>query len=179
MTALSTQNLNAPESDAATRAHPAHYPALAEWDRYRILRAEDHEARLQYCRAELARVEREGVSPVYLAITLPLEEQQNDCLSVLAESGRTFCLRLVAGAVPPSSDAQGRLLPPEKRGKILAAKVGTRRFGDAASQRYARSNINAHRHIDANQRRAARDGDVHRHPDARARSAAETCCPDR
>lgn len=120
--------------DQATNAHPEVFAALPDWGRYAVHNESDRAARVAYVRRELERLEAEGVSPLYVAVTLPLAEQQTDAFRALDEMGRQFALRLVEGVSPPHTDSQGRELPPAKRGKVLSAKVGTVRFGDAGSR---------------------------------------------
>lgn len=121
-------------ADPATTAHPVNVNALAEWGKYPAHNAEDLALRVQYVRDELARLEAQGVSPLYVAVTLPLVGQQSDAFQALAEDGRLFALRLAEGCVPPNCDAQGRALPDEEHGKVLMAKVGTRKFASSGAR---------------------------------------------
>lgn len=139
-------------ADPAIKAHPEAVTALAEWGKYPHHNADDHARRVQYVRDELARLEAQGISPLYVAVTLPLSDQQTDAFQALAEDGRLFALRLVEGAQPPTCDSQGRMLPEAERGKVLAAKVGLRRFSDGPSRAAAcqrQADIHVHRKISA------------------------------
>lgn len=118
-------------TDPATSAHPQVVDALHDWHKFSLHSERDRDARIEYVRRELDRLEAAGVSPLFAAVTFPLADQQTDAFAALAASRRLYALRLVEGAVPPRCDAQGRVLPEDKQGKVLAAKVGTVRFADA------------------------------------------------
>lgn len=121
-------------ADQATNAHPEVVHALVDWGRYAVFNEGDRARRIEYVKRELDRLEAEGVSPLYAAVTLPLAEQQTDAFRALAESGRSFALRLVEGVTPPATDSQGREIARDKRGKVLSAKVGTVTFGDGGTR---------------------------------------------
>lgn len=121
-------------TDPATNAHPEVITALQDWGRYAVHNDNDRAVRVAYVRRELDRLEAEGISPLYAAVTLPLAEQQSDAFRALEESGRSFAVRLVEGVIPPSTDSQGRELPKDKRGKVLSAKVGVLRFTDGPAR---------------------------------------------
>lgn len=139
-----------PVTDPATKAHPEAVQALSEWSKYPLHSEQDREHRVSYVRRELARLESEGVSPLYAAVTFPLSDQQDDAFRALREDNRLFALRLVSGCTPPSTDSQGRELPEAERGKVLAAKIGQRTFSDAtvrAAVGYRGGDLHAHRKI--------------------------------
>jgi hypothetical protein len=84
------------------------------------------EARPDYVEAEVQRVIDSGGRVLTESITAPLADQQDAALRAMrALSVTTVRLRLVPNASPPHCDPNGRELPEEKRGKVLAAKVGT------------------------------------------------------
>lgn len=84
------------------------------------------ESRSDYVEAEVQRVIESGGRVLTEAITAPIAEQQDAALRAMrAMSVSTIRLRLVERATPPHCDPNGRELPEEKRGKVLAAKVGT------------------------------------------------------
>lgn len=121
-------------TDPATNAHPEVITALQDWGRYAVFNDQDRAHRVAYVKRELERLEAEGISPLFAAVTLPLAEQQTDAFRALEESGRSFAMRLVEGVVPPSTDSQGRELAKDKKGKVLSAKVGVVRFGDGGAR---------------------------------------------
>lgn len=140
-------------TDNATKAHPEDtIDALREWHRYVIHNERDLDERRAYVRRELERLEAQGISPLFAAVTFPLADQQTDAFAVMLADGRSFALRLVEGAVPPDCDAQGRKLHESKRGKVLAAKVRQKAFG-SASERFQLASrggdIVVHREISA------------------------------
>lgn len=139
-------------TDLAIKAHASEIDAFREWGRYKIHSESDLAERRSYVRDELARLEAQGISPLFAAVMLPLADQQTDAFAVLVGDGRSFALRLVEGAQPPDCDAQGRRLPDGKRGKVLAAKVRQKPFG-SAGERYQHAardrDIVVHREITA------------------------------
>ena len=140
-------------TDPATSAHPQIVDALRDWAKFSIHSEQDREARIEYVRREMERLEAAGISPLYAAVTFPLSDQQTDAFRALHDLGRLFTLRLAEGAQPPHTDSQGRLLPEDKRGKVLAAKVGTVRFASAGIRASS----------------AAREGDIARHREISSR----------
>ncbi len=84
------------------------------------------ESREDYADSEIERMKAAGARLLTEAITAPTGEQQDAALRAMRRAGITsVMLRLVSGAVPPKTDPQGRLLPEDKQGKVLRAKVGT------------------------------------------------------
>lgn len=115
-------------SDPAIASHPPVVPMLQEWSKYVVRNDEEADARRAYVERELERLAREGISPLYAAVTLPLADQQTVAFAALRNLGARFMLRLADGCSPPACDAQGRELPPDEVGKVLVAKVGSRSF---------------------------------------------------
>lgn len=128
-------------TDPAIKSHPKNLalqtPLLVEWSRFSSLNEGENRARVAYVRAELERAVAAGISPLYAAITLPLEAQQTDAFAALADMESAFYLRLVEGCSPPHCDPQGRELPEEQRGKVLVAKVGLRSYPNGGQRNQA------------------------------------------
>lgn len=92
--------------------------------------------RLTYVVNELQRIDRAGLPVLRTVLSCSIDEAQTLATELLHENadkdgqeileGRAWRLRLVEGAVPPSTDPQGRPLPVEKRGKVLSVKVGNK-----------------------------------------------------
>ncbi len=84
------------------------------------------ESRPDYVESEVQRVIDSGGRVLTEAITAPIADQQDAALRAMrALSVTSVRLRLVDKATPPHCDPNGRELPEDKRGKVLAAKVGT------------------------------------------------------
>lgn len=106
-------------------------PFCTDWHRYR--NRPETEARL-YVADEIRRLDGEGkplltvllqcTEDVCQQIALEILHTNNDGKGKRVFKQRLWTLRLVKDAVPPHSDPQGRLLPDEKRGKVLVAKTG-------------------------------------------------------
>jgi hypothetical protein len=111
-------------ADKALDSHPHHVDFLREWDVYPSVTSQQRERRREWLRSEMQRIEREGIAPLFAALTAPLSMQVDECVGVLDESRRSVWLRLVEGAEPPDTDPQGQLLPSDLRGKVLRAKLG-------------------------------------------------------
>lgn len=103
-------------------------------DLYPTLRREQ---RAPYLAAEIRRIEAAGLPLLRAILACPDVDAQSAAMLMLHATtdhegedlfapGRTWRLRLADGVTPPSRDPQGRPIAPEKRGKMLAAKVGTR-----------------------------------------------------
>jgi hypothetical protein len=100
-------------------------PWLEDWRRNGV----DPLSQRNYVKAELERVIALGNAPVMsMVLTAPFAEQTQLALSILSngEVSTKFFFRLVPGANPPIQDPQGRVLPTEKQGRTLVAKVGTK-----------------------------------------------------
>lgn len=81
-----------------------------------------------YIISEMRRVRKEG-GPLLLSILEAEEIPREYILREILPGNREFSswsLALVPGASPPDRDPHGCLVPINKRGKVLAAKVGTR-----------------------------------------------------
>jgi hypothetical protein len=97
---------------------------LSDWRRLGV----EPLAQRDYVKGELLRVASLGAPVLTLALTAALPVQTSLALSILHEEplpGHRWMLRLLDGAVPPVRDPQGRMLPPDKAGRVLVAKVGT------------------------------------------------------
>lgn len=106
-------------------------PFCADWSMY--AGRSDEDAR-RYIADELRRVDREG-GPLLRPILASLDDWlMSTAVSLIREGDpktgesvvepRPWALRLVDGAIPPSSDPQGRALAAADKGKVLVAKVG-------------------------------------------------------
>lgn len=130
-------------TDPAIKSHPKNLalqtPLLVEWARFSSVNSGERDARVSYVRSELERAAAAGISPLYAAITLPIESQQTDAFHALADMESSYYLRLVEGCSPPHCDPQGRELPEEQRGKVLLAKVGLRNFPNGGQRNQAAS----------------------------------------
>lgn len=118
-------------TDKALASHPEFVQVLSEWDAWPSATDAQRVRRREHIRRELARVETEGVCPLFAALTVPLGTQVDACVEALEQSAGTVWLRLVEGAQPPDRDPQGRPLPEALRGKILRAKLGNIGHADA------------------------------------------------
>lgn len=123
-------------TDKALESYPEFVDILQDWDAWPGATEEQRLRRSDHIERELDRIEAEGVSPVYAALTLPLAAQVDEAVAVLVQSNRTVWLRLVEGAVPPERDPQGRVLEAAAQGKVLRVKIGNiNRGGMGASVR--------------------------------------------
>lgn len=83
------------------------------------------ESREDYADSEVERMRAQGARLLTEAITAPTAEQQDAALRAMARMGVTQVqLRLVPNADPPKTDPNGHLLPEDKQGKVLRAKIG-------------------------------------------------------
>lgn len=115
-------------TDPATKSHPQvlnlQPPLLIEWRKFPAFGDVSRKARVDYVKQELQRAEAAGISPLFVAVTLPLALQQQDAFDALKAMGHsTVNLRLVDGCYPPVNDSQGRPLSEELQGKALVTKV--------------------------------------------------------
>jgi hypothetical protein len=99
-------------------------PWLEDWRRNGV----DPLSQRNYVKAELERIIAAGAPVMSMVLTAPLSEQTQLALSILSngEVPCRFWFRLVPKASPPIQDPQGRVLPEEKQGRVLVAKVGTK-----------------------------------------------------
>jgi hypothetical protein len=117
------------------------------FERWNSVEHSSDAAQRLYVADELRRLEREG-APLLTVALAQLDEKVRHLACTLLRMNddgegkqifpsRSWMLRLVDGETPPDADAQGRKLPPEKRGKVLKAKVANLggQLGGQADQR--------------------------------------------
>lgn len=93
---------------------------LQSWDMHNV----GVDAKRSYAEQELLRIKAQGMPLLFAALSTGLPDQCDTLVSLLREMSYTPMLRLRPGASPPPFDAQGRTLPPAKRGKVLVTKSG-------------------------------------------------------
>ena len=81
-------------------------------------------ARETYAREEVKRLVKEGQPLLYAIATLYTSDQIDVCRKHARALMPVVQLRLVPGAKAPENDVLGQLMPDDKRGKVLQAKVG-------------------------------------------------------
>lgn len=143
------------------------------FDRWATVEYLGDQQRRQYIADELRRLDRDGVPLLtvalaqtddavrHLAVTM-LRDNADGEGKTIYDHGRQWMLALVEGEAPPDRDAQGRLLQPELRGKVLRTKVGN--LGGnvpATADKHELSRWNA----EARQSRERSRGDLYRYVD--------------
>lgn len=104
------------------------------FDKWSSVEHSSDAAQRLYVAEELRRLEREGAPLLTVALTQLDDRVRHLAVTLLRNNddgegkpiyaSRPWTLRLVDGETPPDRDAQGRLLPADKRGKVLKTKVG-------------------------------------------------------
>ena len=104
------------------------------FDKWSSVEHSSDAAQRLYVAEELRRLEREGAPLLTVALTQLDDRVRHLAVTLLRNNddgegkpiyaSRPWTLRLVDGETPPDRDAQGRLLPSDKRGKVLKTKVG-------------------------------------------------------
>lgn len=104
------------------------------FDKWSSVEHSSDAAQRLYVAEELRRLEREGAPLLTVALTQLDDRVRHLAVTLLRNNddgegkpiyaSRPLTLRLVDGETPPDRDAQGRLLPSDKRGKVLKTKVG-------------------------------------------------------
>jgi len=143
------------------------------FDRWATVEHLGDQSRRSYVADELRRLDRDGVPLLtvalaqtddavrHLAVTM-LRDNADGEGKTIYEHGRQWLLALVEGENPPDRDAQGRLMPPELKGKVLRTKVGN--LGGnvpATADKHELSRWNA----EARQARERSRGDLYRYVD--------------
>lgn len=92
--------------------------------------------RTAYVADELRRIDRQGLPVLRTVLSCPDDDAQALATQLLHDNAdedgeeilaaRAWRLRLMAGAVPPPTDPQGRRLTEDRRGKVLVVKVGNK-----------------------------------------------------
>lgn len=94
---------------------PRHISWLSDWDRQV---APDKQR--GYIESELRRLHADGEPLLYAALTVPLDSQRDVAISIASQITPIVFLRLVAGAIPPPLDPQGRKTQGDDAGKLVA-----------------------------------------------------------
>ena len=110
---------------------PLEIPSFCE--RYHTLARNERPA---YVAQELRRVDGAGLPVLRTVLSCADDDAQAHAVQLLHAGvdadgaeilpARLWRLRLAEGAVPPSTDPQGRLLPADRRGKVLVCKIGNK-----------------------------------------------------
>ncbi|MBL0219657.1 MAG: hypothetical protein IPQ07_38055 [Myxococcales bacterium] len=110
------------------------------------------EARRAYVANELRRIHSEGLPVLRTVLSCPDDEVQALATALLAANvdddgeeilpDHLWRLRLADGAVPPSTDPQGRKLPKSDQGRVLVCKIGNK--GGRLQEDATKEQVEAH-----------------------------------